>query len=164
MPNEFVHPLFFRADDAVQIMDAPFPEAMKQVYFYYDITGIRAPWEEIEAIPAVFTLWQKEKESLTHYFAKRDRASAREPMVRGLSYLLICLHWVNGKRVESVKEWEKEIAALAVKPVNAIERLQFIFARPDMYHSFIQLSELFVETEKLYYKTLAKRKKGMSPR
>ncbi|WP_238583574.1 YpoC family protein [Anoxybacteroides amylolyticum] len=164
MPNEFVHPLFFRLGDNVPASDAPFPEAMKHVYFYYDIVGIPAPWEEIESIPAVFKLWYEERERLESCFAKRDRTSAREPMIRGISYFLVCLHWLNGKRVERVKEWEKEIATLAVKPVNAIERLQFIFARPDLYHSFIQLSELFSETEKLYYKTLVKRKKGMSPR
>lgn len=164
VPNEFVHPLFFRAGDNVQASDAPFPEAMKHVYFYYDIIGTKAPWEEIESLAAVFPLWYEERDRLESCFAKRDRASAREPMIRGLSYFLVCLHWLNGKRVEQVNEWEKAIAALAVKPVNVIERLQFIFARPDLYHSFIQLSELFHETEKLYYKTLAKKKNGMSPR
>lgn len=164
MPNEFVHPLFFRAGDNVPTSDAPFPEAMKHVYFYYDLTGIQAPWAEIESLAAVFTLWHEERDRLESCFAKRDRASAREPMIRGLSYLLVCLHWLNGKRVANVREWEKEMDALALKPVNAIERLQFIFARPDLYHSFIQLNELFHETEKLYYKTLAASKKGMSPR
>ncbi|MCZ0754486.1 hypothetical protein M4I42_02720 [Anoxybacillus sp. J5B_2022] len=165
VPNEFVHPLFFCAGDEIKERnDVPFPQLMKTVYFYYDLIGVTPPpWEQIEqSLPPVFELWQEEKEALATYFAKKDRARAREPMIRGLSYLLVCLCWLNGKRVQNVREWEKEVEALALKPVNVVERLQFIFARCDLYHSFIQLSELFAETEKLYFKKLVMMKKGMS--
>ncbi|MBB5323359.1 hypothetical protein HNQ34_000436 [Anoxybacillus tepidamans] len=165
VPTEFVHPPFFREGDTIEkTSDVPFPYQMKTVYFYYDIvSSTPLPWEQIEqSIPAVLELWNDEKEQLEACFAKRNRAAAREPMIRGLSYLIVCLFWLNGKRTQNVRTWEKEIEALALKPINCVERLQFIFSRCDVYHSFIQLSELFEEVTKLFYKQLAMMKKGMS--
>ncbi|URM34318.1 hypothetical protein LLY41_07950 [Cytobacillus firmus] len=39
--------------------------------------------------------------------------------------------------------------------MNIKERLDFIFARPALYHSYIQLSGLIAEMEKQYMKMLA---------
>ncbi|WP_233252993.1 MULTISPECIES: YpoC family protein [unclassified Geobacillus] len=158
IPNEFVHPLFFREGEVMKIKDEkPFPHMMKIVYFYYDMIEREPfPWSNIEqSIPAVLQLWNEEKEMLEGCFAKRDRRSARAPMIRGLSYLLSCLFWLNGKRVKNVRHWQEEIRALPLKPVNCPERLQFVFDRCDIYHSFIQLSELLEETAKLAYKQMA---------
>jgi hypothetical protein len=158
VPNEFAHPLFFREGEAIEAKEElTFPQMMKNVPFYYDITAREPfPWDHIEqSIPAVLQLWNEEKTQLEHCFAKRDRRAARQPMIRGLSYLLSCLFWLNGKRVNHVRRWQEEISALPVKPVNCLERLQFIFDRCDVYHSFIQLCELFEETAKLAYKQIS---------
>ena len=41
---------------------------------------------------------------------------------------------------------------LKIKPINIRERLDYIIQNPNKFHSFIQLSELFVEMEKLFRK------------
>jgi hypothetical protein len=158
VPNEFAHPLFFREGEVLEAKEElAFPQMMKTVPFYYDITARKPlPWDHIEqSIPAVLQLWNEEKATLEHCFARRDRRAARQPMIRGLSYLLSCLFWLNGKRVSNVRHWQEEIHTLSVIPVNCLERLQFIFDRCDVYHSFIQLCELFEETAKLAYKQIA---------
>jgi hypothetical protein len=158
VPNEFAHPLFFREGEVIEVKEElAFPQMMKTVPFYYDMTAREPfPWDHLEqSIPAVLQLWNEEKAALEHCFARRDRRAARQPMIRGLSYLLSCLFWLNGKRVSNVRHWQEEIRALPVTPVNCLERLQFIFDRYDVYHSFIQLCELFEETAKLAYKQIA---------
>jgi hypothetical protein len=169
VPNEFVHPLFYREGEMIEAKtDVPFPLMMKQFYFYYDILASREtfdaePWKNIEqSIQAVVQLWKEERERLNVLFVNRNRKAAREPMIRALSYFLACLYWLNGTCVKGIVNWEKEIDALSIKPINCVERLQFIFAKCDLYHSFIQLGELFDELTKLYYKTLAISKKGLS--
>jgi len=42
-----------------------------------------------------------------------------------------------------------------VKPVNVQERLNFIETKPRLYHSYVQLAELFSEQEKLFAKNKA---------
>ena len=39
-----------------------------------------------------------------------------------------------------------------IKPINSGERLKFILSRMNNYHSFVQLTELFIEMEKLFWK------------
>ncbi len=165
VPNEFTHPLFFGEGEIIEEKrDVPFPMMMKTIYFYYDIIGFTPhPWENMEqSIPDVLQLWKEEKDKLEACFAKRDRRAAREPMIRGLSYFIVCLFWLNGRRTQNVRHWEEEINTLPLKPINCVERLQFIFERCDVYHSFIQLSELFDEVTKLFYKQIVMRKKWMS--
>ncbi|QPA32950.1 YpoC family protein [Thermaerobacillus caldiproteolyticus] len=168
VPNEFVHPLFFEGNEIIEEEpDVPFPMMMKQTYFYYDLIAtndsVWKPWEHSEqSIPAVLELWKEEETVLQQCFAKRDRKAAREPMRRALSYLMVCLFWLNGTRTKNVNHWEQEVSKLPLKPINCVERLQFVFERYDVYHSFVQLSELFAEVMKLFYKQIAMMKKGMS--
>ncbi len=145
---------------------ALFPYMMKRVYFYYDIVSAKpAPWEQTEkSLPPLFQLWKEEKEQLKAYFSQRDRAAARAPMIRGLSYLIVLLFWLNGRRTQNVRTWRNELELLPLVPINCVERLQFIFDRCDAYHSFVQLDKLFEEAEKLFYKQKSIMKKGMSPR
>jgi hypothetical protein len=167
VPSEFLHPLFYREGAIIEIEETvPFPTMIKQFYFYYDILVSEGlleiePWNEIEqSIPAVLQLWKEEKELLDALFENRNRKAAREPMIRALSYFLVSLYWLNGTRVKDIASWEKEVNLLPVKPINCVERLQFIFAKCDLYHSFVQLVELFDELTKLFYKQLAMNKKS----
>ncbi|GMB07914.1 hypothetical protein EDD69_101227 [Thermolongibacillus altinsuensis] len=159
IPASFMHPLFFSKDEITVETAQPFPNMMKHVPFYYDITEEEQPWTNMEqSLPPLLELWKDEKETLASLFAKRDRKAAREPMIRSLAYFLSALFWLNERKVSNVCEWEKEVKALPLQPLNCLDRLAFIFARPDLYHSFIQLDELFEELTKLVYKTIAKRK------
>ncbi|AGT32482.1 hypothetical protein M493_11160 [Geobacillus genomosp. 3] len=162
VPTEWAHPLFFPDGHMVDTLpDEPFPLLLKQVPFYYDIVPtFPLPWEDIEqSLPALIALWREEKMELERCFARRDRRAARGPIVRGLAYLLSALCWLNGRPMANVVDWMDTVAALPHKPVNAVERLQFIFAGPDRYPSFVQLNELFAETEKLAHKQIAIKKR-----
>ncbi|MBB6283173.1 YpoC family protein [Geobacillus subterraneus] len=162
VPTEFAHPLFFPDGQMLdKLPDEPFPRLMKHVPFYYDIVRVSPlPWEEIErSLPALVALWREEKEELERCFARRDRRAARGPIVRGVAYLLSALCWLNGRPAANVVRWEEMVAALPYKPANAVERLQFIFHRPDVYPAFVQLRELFIETEKLACKQMAMKKR-----
>jgi hypothetical protein len=100
-------------------------------------------------ITEVFQEWKEEAPSIAGFFKNRDRKQARGPMVYHLSRFLQILFLGNG-RTEDCKsgKWEQCVGQLPVLPVNAVERLSFIFEQPDHYHSYIQLSELFTEWEK----------------
>lgn len=107
--------------------------------------------EDPEAyISRVFKGWREDAPSIAQHFKKRDRKSAKEPMIYQLSRFLQVLFWVNGRSVsqEDLKYWDEAVKNLEHLPVNAVERLSFIFEQPDHYHSYIQLSELFLEWEK----------------
>jgi hypothetical protein len=58
-----------------------------------------------------------------------------------------------------LNEWQEEMKRFKHKPINAEERLDFVIKKPAMYHSFIQLQQLFSECHKLYYKLKAIEKK-----
>ncbi|ANB58170.1 hypothetical protein GFC29_1440 [Anoxybacillus sp. B7M1] len=165
MPIDFVHPLFFQEGEMIEKQEEiPFPHALKTVYFYYDIVdSAYVPWEKAEqTIPALLKLWNEEKAQLQVLFAeKRNRTLVQKPMVRGLSYFIMLLFWMNQSKVTQLRMWQKAVEALPLKPMNCMERLQFIFQRCDTYPSFVQLNELFEEAAKLFYKKLAIVKKRM---
>jgi hypothetical protein len=98
---------------------------------------------------SVFQDWKEEAPSIAESFRKRQRKLAREPMIYHLNQFLQVLYLGNGETFRNdPAEWKVSAADLAVLPVNAVERLTFIFDQPDHYHSYIQLSELFSEWEK----------------
>ncbi|MBW7649535.1 YpoC family protein [Anoxybacillus sp. ST4] len=160
VPHTFQHPLFFTTNFVAVPPLQPFPLMMKHVPFYYDMTQEEKPWQQKEqAIPAIFSLWEEEKKDLIPLFAARQPKQAKDAMVRGLSYFLCALCWLNGRAVNNVNGWEKEVESLLLRPLNVVDRLSFIFARPALHHSFVQLDELFIELTKLFYKQLAKQKR-----
>jgi len=161
VPKTFQHPLFF-ATDTVDIETLqPFPMMMKHVPFYYDMTNEEKPWQQKErALPAVFQLWEEEKRELAPLFAKRQAKQAKDGIIRGVGYFLCALYWLNERPVENVCCWEEEVLSLPLRPLNVVDRLSFIFARPSLHHSFIQLDELFIELTKLFYKQMVQQKRG----
>lgn len=106
-----------------------------------------------ERISMLLEDWVQLKKELTDIFENRDRKNALKPMLNGIEFFLKFLFWSNGMERNDVSE--EMILHLYWKPVNVSERLNFIKNRPDLYHSFIQLTELMVEQEKQYNKSLA---------
>lgn len=156
----FQHPLFFTTDTMDVPTFQPFPMMMKHVPFYYDMTQEEKPWQQKEqSLPAIFQLWEEEKRELAPLFAARQPKQAKDGMVRGLSYFLCALHWLNERAVSDICHWEKEVGALPLSPLNVVDRLSFIFARPILHHSFVQLDELFTELMKLFYKQMVQQKR-----
>lgn len=106
--------------------------------------------ENQEAISALVTEWKKVKEQLEILYQNRDPKNTEEGMKKGISLLIQYLYWTNDQPLEP--NMPVTLHQLEVKPVNLEERIGFIISRPNLFHSYRQLSELMTEQEKLYAK------------
>jgi hypothetical protein len=100
--------------------------------------------------------WKEIKGLLEVHFENRETDKILIPMEEGIEIFLNLLFLTNDD------EWNKDetaIIGLQYKPINVMERISFINKRPTLYHSFIQLSELFTEQEKQYNKKKAIQKR-----
>lgn len=161
IPEPLRHPVFFADDDVLWnsqdertlSVEVPF---IYEAAYYSGLESLK-PWESgEEAISAILAEWTRVKEEIETQFAKRDREAAVPFMRKGLGLFLQFLHWANGKPTRIKPEIEYE--QLEIKPVNLKERLEFILARPNLYHSSKQLMELMDELEKGYKKAIAIKK------
>jgi hypothetical protein len=64
---------------------------------------------------------------------------------------------MNEVVILNLENLQIEINKMPIKPLNFQERLAFILNQPNHYHSFIQLTGLYEEIEKQYYKQKIKR-------
>ncbi|MBE4910246.1 GTPase [Bacillus luteolus] len=172
LPESFLHPLFYQNTTTIQFnKQVSYEEGLEKDYFLFDIAAtvltqneFNAPWiNKKDAVTTVLKKWKLQKEIIGEFFKKRDRASAKVPMIRSLSYLICCLNWVNEKPVCSLKNINSMIVCLKYKPINVAERLSFITDNPNHYHSYIQLSQLFEEFEKQFYKIESLKKASPNP-
>ncbi|PLT34906.1 YpoC family protein [Bacillus sp. V5-8f] len=159
IPEELKHPLFFSGEDAVISPAALQDRGIAGVnpYFAYELlywnglNGYR-PWEADQlSLVEIFSHWKRINQKAGLLFSDRKAEDACIYMIEGLSLFFSALFWLNNKPV-SLKNWEAAIESFPFKPVNTSDRLSFIFFRPGLYHSYVQLAELFAELEKLYYK------------
>jgi hypothetical protein len=166
IPHSFQHPLFFKQRE-LEIQEAgSFGETLKDMPFLYDVLyevrreECEKPWEEQKMyIPQIFGYWKKEKDGIAEYFKKRDRNRALQPMVLSLGHFISALFWINSIPVPALSNLTQEIKKLPHKPMNAGERVGFLLDQPNQYHSYVQLSELYQELEKIYYKMLTMKKR-----
>jgi hypothetical protein len=169
IPEEFHILPFFSKEIKELTYDSSqsFEQALQAVHFLYDIADyhkmdLYKPWEEIEtAIPLVFESWKKNKENIAALFRLRKREETKAPMVLYAAHLISSLYWMNEGPVLTLSELESSLSRLTLKPVNLEERLGFILQQPNHYHSFIQLSELYEETEKLFFKAMVMKKRHL---
>lgn len=124
--------------------------------FYSGIEGYH-PWDDYEKhISYLLSEWKKINEECQMLFSERKTKQALEPMKEGIALFLTFLYWIHDEPVQ-LKGWEEQVKKLSIQPVNLVERLTFIIQRPALYHSYIQLSELFRELEKHYAKSRIKK-------
>jgi hypothetical protein len=100
--------------------------------------------------------WKEIKGLLAVNFENRESDKILIPMEEGIEIFMNLLFLTNNN------EWNKDetaIIELQWKPVNVMERILFINKRPTLFHSFIQLSELFTEQEKQFNKKKAIQKR-----
>lgn len=136
-------------NDEIKITNKPFYYESKQIK---DHKSVNVPSESDEIIIRMFKEWKEEEGYLTNYFKQRNRKLAYEPMVRGLANFISILTWTNNRMLSNLNNLQIELEKLLIKPINLDERIGFLLKQPDHYHSFIQLSGLYTELEKLYYK------------
>ncbi|RBW69430.1 YpoC family protein [Bacillus taeanensis] len=167
IPEEFTHPFFFEEQSALQYEELPLgTQSLKTNLFIYDIFFFKnlplayLPWNEDKTLLYdIFDDWQKASKEMAELFRKRDRKNAKKPMIEWIGLFIEVLYWCNNLPVPPLKNWRKEeIDQLEIKPVNAVERIEFLFQHPDYYHAYIQLNELFLELRKKYYKAFLLKK------
>lgn len=78
---------------------------------------------------------------------KPDSITVRD----GLGLFLSILFWSNGRPVQ-LRELDKQIATLEIKPMNIEERLTYILENGHTYPGFKQWEELLLEQRKLIAK------------
>jgi len=160
IPKDFQQAPFFQDLSLFLRIDTEkdFEELLHDRYFLYDIQeklgeGVVKPWTDASFyIPIVFRCWKEEKVKIGEVFQQRKNKQAKEPMTRWVAHFISVLFWMNDQPVPSVVHLNEHIPALAYKPINAWERLSFVLQRPQLHHSYSQLSELYTEIEKIYYK------------
>lgn len=124
--------------------------------YYHGIEGYH-PWNESEKhVSHLLSEWKKIDVQCQKLFSERKTKQALDPMKEGIALFFTFLFWIHNQPVQ-LKEWEEKVKQLPVQPVNLVERLTFIIQRPALYHSYIQLSELFREQEKHYVKSRIKK-------
>jgi malonyl CoA-acyl carrier protein transacylase len=103
--------------------------------------------DNVQAVEMVLREWGHCKVELDIHFKKRDSDSALPLMKRAVKLFEQFLIISNSLSPDMYC-----IKSCEIKPVNAEERLDFIVARPKLFHSYKQLAELFAEQEKLFAK------------
>jgi hypothetical protein len=111
------------------------------------------PADVNERIIVLLREWAEIKSSLKSFYRQRDQQNTTKGMKKGLVIFIQFLFWSNEEPILGVKTIP--INHLKIKPVNLEERLSFVIARPNLFHSYRQLSELMVEQEKLFAKKMA---------
>lgn len=108
------------------------------------------PIAEIEELSRkIIQRWKQSKLALEGLFKNREGEKILPIMRDSIELFYEYLFISNGKRANA------GIDVYLVKPVNVQERLHFIETKPRLYHSFVQLTELFSEQEKLFAKNMA---------
>lgn len=131
-------------------------------YAYYVSVGSKnkhVPWENREqSLNNIVNEWNDLRPNLENGFQKREKGIIQPNMLWALSLYLKLLFWTNGKPV-TLNNLKEELDKLTIKPINIGERLLFILEKPYLYPSYLQLTELFVEQQKAFYRYKAMGKK-----
>ncbi|HDR7781477.1 MULTISPECIES: YpoC family protein [Bacillus] len=165
IPKEFRCVPFFKesANSITYHTDQSFEEIIQNTYFIHDIERQYEPWNEIEnSIPVLLKVWKSKHEDIATLFRNRNKQEAEGPMILFAAHLLSIVFWLNEQPVHSLNEMEAYTSKLEVQPVNFMERYSFIIKKPNNYHSYIQLAQLYIEIEKLYVKKMITKKKSFS--
>jgi hypothetical protein len=124
-----------------------------EIAYYLEHKTVK-PWENPkEHIPELLNKWKSLQGEIKTLFEQRNKKMILSPMKQGIGLLLEFIFWTNG--LPSQKLENVDMDTFKFKPVNFLERIQFLMKRPNIYPSFIQLIELFEEHEKQYSKFLA---------
>lgn len=154
VPDGFLHPHFYSKQDSISINNFRLEDTI-EIPFKYDIAYYQGaaphqlPWENTsDSIPLILNKWKEKEGHLNSLHEIRDRMEAREQIILPIAWFLQLLFWMNGQPVRSLTDWKKEVSKLKWKPINVDERLEFVIKKPEMYHAFIQLQQLYTEDRK----------------
>jgi hypothetical protein len=103
-----------------------------------------------QAISNLLSDWERIKVELETLYRNRDQKSTLQGMKKGIGLFIQFLFWSNDRQINSKEP--VSINQLVITPVNLDERLAYILSRPNLFHSYRQLSELMTEQAKQYAK------------
>jgi hypothetical protein len=103
-----------------------------------------------QAISNLLSDWERIKVELETLYRNRDQKSTLQGMKKGIGLFIQFLYWSNDRQINSKEPIS--INQLVITPVNLDERLAYILSRPNLFHSYRQLSELMTEQAKQYAK------------
>jgi hypothetical protein len=103
-----------------------------------------------QAISNLLSDWERIKVELEILYRNRDQKSTLQGMKKGIGLFIQFLFWSNDRQINSKEP--VSINQLVITPVNLDERLAYILSRPNLFHSYRQLSELMTEQAKQYAK------------
>ncbi|MCR8846906.1 hypothetical protein NQ095_00695 [Rossellomorea sp. SC111] len=153
VPKQLRDPFFF-SEDRVEVdshIDPCDPFFAYEILYYNEMSPDSLPWlVQGEWVIDIIMEWKKEEDHLKGLFKSRSK-DILESMRKSIGRFYVLLYWSN-KHPVNLDNWQSSIVHFSLKPVNVIERLTFIRNNPALYHSFIQLSQLFEEQHKLYAK------------
>ncbi|MBM7661290.1 hypothetical protein JOC85_002062 [Bacillus mesophilus] len=167
IPTPFLHPLFFKESGQEFELHDESLETLVDLPFIYDIAHCLSietnkPWEEREQTVAyLLSRWFESKNLLRELFGNRRRNEAKPIMSTNIAAFIMALNWTNKKPVTTLTNWKDALGTLEIKPVNCLERLEYIINSPDHYHSYLQLVELFEELNKQYQLSIMKEKSSL---
>ena len=166
VPDQFVHPLFYKEGVEIEIKEDLSLEDTSSLPFIFDMLHSKQihikiiPWmQKAETVKAIVNLWKEKQESISSLHKERNKEQIKVETPGAIALYMNFLFWINGKPVSKLTNLDTELETLFWKPVNVTERLSFILNKPYLYHSFVQLNELFTETEKLFVKVKMKEKR-----
>ncbi|WP_052352813.1 YpoC family protein [Neobacillus dielmonensis] len=94
--------------------------------------------------------WADMKHNLERLFRERDFKNVDAMMKQGIGLFIRFLYITNGQDDQPASRQPIPYQEFSVIPINLEERLEFVRNRPNLFHSYRQLSELMVELEKLF--------------
>ncbi|MFJ5623888.1 YpoC family protein [Peribacillus loiseleuriae] len=167
LPQELVHETFFPGDriEIENFITEKWNPGFNPALFVYDMlhwSGEQGfqPWlQGLITIPVLFEKWKELVGTGRIIFAERRQNEAETFMKKGTALFFQVVFWMN-KQPVVLYNWYEQINRLSIKPLNVAERLSFVEMYPAHYASFIQLTELFLEAEKQFYRTLVMQKRN----
>ncbi|MCA1054603.1 hypothetical protein LCM10_06360 [Rossellomorea aquimaris] len=155
VPTELVAPDFLVGSKVLpeKFLDEAHFFSYEVLYYNGEVVEMW-PWDNREdAVKNVIEAWQKERIIMDEKIRSKD-PSMTSDMRKNIGLLFMLLFWSNRQPVV-LKGWEEALQSLSIKPFNVVERVSFIRENPKLYHSYIQLCELFQEQQKRLAKDLA---------
>ncbi len=112
----------------------------------------------------IISNWKDNHKAIAKLFQEQDYHAAKKPMIHYTNQLVEALQILNNMSRLTDQALDEMLAGFTYAPINSEERIPFILEQPHQYHCYIQLNELYKETEKLYAKVEILAKKSANLR
>jgi hypothetical protein len=140
VPSSFLPGPFYKKEDIITNVKAPWYEASHSNYFAEDILGMAVTEERQLLFEIFYRQWEKE---------------GKPAGKKWLSRFLQLFHWMDGIHVSGTSEAIEYLQFHAASPWNAGDRLQFIYEQPEHFSRKINLQQMIKEAKpklRIYYK------------